>query len=165
MNNKCIPVYLLVCAFSVLDLQAGSTDSRTFSSTTLSEAAKEDIGDIRPDNTAGMLSHLRVNATVQANYTSNAKLLGDNSSSDFLTLPSLEIGYKQPLGRGLALDLAVRQDSVAYVENSKGSFWGFDGTATLDTNTNLSGRKSTSRPSPTSIGTSTVATVSPLRSD
>lgn len=132
MNKKCIFLPLLVCALSAAGLHAGSTDGQSFSASTLSDATKEDIGDIRPESSAGMLSHLRVNASIRTDYTSNAKLAGDNSSSDFLALPSLEIGYKQPLGHGLSLDLAARQDTVAYAENSDMGFWGFDGTATLE---------------------------------
>lgn len=101
--------------------------------TQLSASEKEDVGDIHPEaeqNT--FLKHLRGDLQVRGDYVTNAKLLGDHSSSDFITFPTAEAGYNTPLGHGFTLDLVARSESAIYSEYDNRSFWGFSGSGFLD---------------------------------
>ena len=99
---------------------------------TLSESQKEDVGDIHPAGPDTFLSHVHANAQTQGEYVTNAKLLGNNSSSDFLTIPTVELRYNAPLLRGFSVDAVARSESTIYSDNGSRSFWGFSGSGFLD---------------------------------
>ncbi len=89
----------------------------------------EDIGEI--DETQGG-SKWRFNVSGNGQYTSNAYLSGNNGSSDFVFLPTFEVGYKTPLGKKFSFDIGARIESALFADHSDRSFSGYSATATLD---------------------------------
>lgn len=99
----------------------------------LSASEKEDVGDIRPEaEQNSFLKNARGDVQARGEYVTNAKLLGNHTSSDFVTFPTVELGYNAPLGRGFSLDFIGRSESAVYSRFDERSFWGFSGAGFLD---------------------------------
>lgn len=118
--------------FPAVALFAGTGETHTYTASSQSDETKEDIGDIHPEGTGSILSRFRATASMRGEYTSNARLSGNHGSSDFLYLPTMEVGFNQPFGHGISLDISTRAETVVYASNHDRGFWGFSGAATLD---------------------------------
>jgi hypothetical protein len=125
-------------AFAILYLLCGAASgfaiqrAQPASSAQTSDAAKEDIGDIRPADQTSFLSRFRFAAQAQGEWESNAALQGTSGSGDFLSMPTLEIGYNQPLKHGFSFDLDAKLETVIFSQFNDRGFWGASGAATLD---------------------------------
>jgi hypothetical protein len=65
-------------------------------------------------------------------YTTNALERGNNSSSDVLFLPTLEVGFHTPLTDHLTFDLDTKIESAIYSRFQDHGFFGLSTQATLD---------------------------------
>src|SRR5581483_48701 len=129
---KLLPICFLLLSVSAA---CAGTDGKTTTgamSVTLSASEKEDVGDIRPAPPDTLLSHLRANVQAREEYVTNAKLLGNHGSSDFLTMPTAEVGFNHKLGHGFSIDLIARSESTIYADHGSRSFWGFSGSGFVD---------------------------------
>ncbi len=90
----------------------------------------EDIGDIKEAEVKPIKWRTSIGA--HADYTSNAKLTGNNSSSDVLFFPTLQGGFNAELGKGFTFDLDVKIESALYSRYNERSFAGYSAAATLD---------------------------------
>jgi len=99
-----------------------------------SAAEVEDIGEISEDkSTNGMEgSGFRVSSGARAEYTSNALLSGNHSSSDVIFFPSIEAGYSKGLGHGFSLDINAIIEAGLYSDRSERSFVGYSAQFSLD---------------------------------
>lgn len=124
--------YPLLSILAVLAVPCGLQAGQQISSD-LSEI-EQDIGTIgaSPGAAEEEKPKLRMIGSAGASYTSNAESLGSHGSSDLMWLPSFEIGYNVPLGRGFSLDSFLRADSVVYSTNLGRSFWSTTGAIYLD---------------------------------
>ena len=114
---------------AALHAQEGKT-FRTSTGTRLqSQKEIEDIGEINEQQGG---SKWRVNVSGRGQYTSNALLSGNNTSSDFLFLPTIEVGYHTPLGKHFSFDLATKIEAAILADHSDRSFVGYSAIATLD---------------------------------
>lgn len=98
---------------------------------TLDQSAREDLGNIREVNKEAFKPKFRARVTANGSYTTNSRLQGSHSSSDFLFQPTIEGGVNIPLGHGFDLDLVARIESVTYASRSAKNFFGASGAATL----------------------------------
>lgn len=94
----------------------------------------EDIGEIAEDpSTSGLQgTGFRVSSGAREEYTSNAKLSGNNSSSDGIFFPSVEAGYSKGLGHGFSFDLNTIIEAGLYADRTERSFIGYSAQASLD---------------------------------
>jgi hypothetical protein len=74
----------------------------------------------------------RFNVQARSEFTTNAILSGDHSTGDFLFLPTIEAGYKTPLGKYFTFDLAAKIESAMFAEHGDRGFLGYSANATLD---------------------------------
>jgi hypothetical protein len=81
---------------------------------------------------AGLKGKFRFSVTARGEYTSNANLTGNHSSSDFIGLPTIEGGYNVALGKYFTLDLSAKVESALYADNNDHGFIGYSANTTLD---------------------------------
>ena len=93
---------------------------------------KEDLGDVQPAEQTPLLSRFRASAQAQGEWISNAALLGNGGEGDFLFLPTLDVGFNQPLPHGFSFDLDAKFETVVYSQDSDRGFYGVSGSATFD---------------------------------
>lgn len=105
----------------------------------LSTSVQEDLGDIRPQAAAGILSYFHADASVNAQYTSNAALYHSRDDADFLIAPVLQGGFSAPLNKYFSVDLEARLEDFTYASNQPLGFWGFSGDADLEYRYNPTG--------------------------
>lgn len=130
---KCTFLLVAIVAATTVSGNAGDRIQPSGSPGGLSSVeVEEDIGEIRPAPEDGEFPRFRAAAQGEAEYTTNAKLQGDHSSSDVLWLPTLELGYNIPLGKQFSLDIMGKAESVVYSEYFDRSFYGFNGAVTFD---------------------------------
>src|SRR5688572_2257584 len=138
MKLRNLPSYLLLLAAVGSPLLAQET-SKTYSYHSSQNGAKqsreeiEDIGEI--DEKQGLKSFrdkLRFNVTARGAYTTNALLDGSHSSSDVLFLPTVEAGFRTPLGEKFTFDLSTKLESAIYSKYDDRGFVGYSAMATLD---------------------------------
>jgi hypothetical protein len=91
-------------------------------------AVVEDLGDIRPLSSKGLLRRMRYAAGLRGEFVSNADSVGNHGNGDFLLLPSVGAAFEQPLGHGLSLEFNGRTEAFIYAKADQFSFWGFSGT-------------------------------------
>lgn len=130
----------LGCALATLPFQVQAADRISGQSA----AEVEDIGEITADGAAVSAdgktiapppeprTKFRFNANTRAQYTSNAQLSGNHSSSDFLAFPTIEAGLHTDLRQGFSFDLVGRIEPGLYARYDDRSFFGYSATATLD---------------------------------
>jgi hypothetical protein len=106
-------------------------DGGTFYSP-LPKKVQEDIGDIRPAADAGVLSYFHGQASVNAQYTSNAALYHSKDDADFLIAPVLQGGFTAPLNKNFTLDLEARLEDFTYSSNQSLGFYGASGNANIE---------------------------------
>ena len=93
----------------------------------------EDIGALDSDaGGAAARSKFRISVTAREEFTTNARLLGSHSASDFIFLPTFDVGYATDLGKHFHFDMAGRVETAVYARFDKRSFYGYSGNATLD---------------------------------
>ena len=126
---KSFPVYFMLLAATAAF--AGTPDSRP-ASQSLSAEAQEDLGDLRPVEDVPWSSFFHGSAQVQGQYTANALLKGNEGSSDFLWMPTLQGGYTVPLNKQFTLESTARLETVAYSRFQDHGFYGVSGDVTLD---------------------------------
>jgi hypothetical protein len=140
--------FLAFCVFAACGLSSLAQDATNYSFHTpaapQSKDEVEDIGDISNDGAGtesdgksvpapeGLKGKFRFNVSTRGEYTSNAKLTGNNSSSDFIGLPTVEAGYNVALGKYFTFDLATKVESALYAANNDRGFVGYSADATLD---------------------------------
>jgi hypothetical protein len=98
----------------------------------LPRKVQEDIGDIRPAESAGILSYFHGEATMVSQYVSNAPLYHSRDAADFLLAPELHGSFIAPLNKNFTLDLEARLEDFTYASHQTLGFWGFSGNADLD---------------------------------
>jgi len=127
-------LFFLLAATPITPLWAGVASSQPSqqSGSTLSAEAREDIGDIRPLDEIPWTAYFYGNAQIQGEYTANARLLGNEGSSDYLWMPTLTGGFNVPLGQKFTLQTAARMETIAYSKHQDLGFFGFSGDVTLD---------------------------------
>jgi hypothetical protein len=106
-------------------------DGGTFYSP-LPEKVQEDIGDIRPAENAPFSSYFHAQATVNAQYTSNAPLYHSRDEADFLIAPTFEASFSAPIDKHFRIDLAARIEDFTYASHQDLGFWGFSGNAEIE---------------------------------
>jgi hypothetical protein len=124
----------------VASLVAQETNSKNYTYSTanrVKQTAQEvqDIGEFKEEEQQGFKTFrdkLRFNVNLRSGYTTNALLDGNHSSSDFLILPTVEVGFHTPLGEHFSFDLATRVESVTYAKYDERGFAGYSANATLD---------------------------------
>ncbi len=140
------PTYLLSLALVASAVpviaQERNTDKTFHSASRQSSEEIEDIGEIRevgeadpkgsPEPLPELPKKFRFSFRTAAQYTSNAQLSGNHSSSDFLFFPTLEAGYHTELRHGFSFDIAARLESGLYAKYDERAFIGYSATATLD---------------------------------
>jgi hypothetical protein len=124
--------FTTAASFVLITAGAAFAGQETTVSAPIQNEVKEDLGDIHPANESSILSHVRASVQVQGQAISNAALLGNSGNGDFLTLPTLDVGYNQPLKYGFTFDLDAKLETVIYSREEDRGFWGASGAATLD---------------------------------
>jgi len=113
------------------DTSSGGVGGGTFYSP-LPEKVQEDIGNIRPAEQAGILSYFHGEASVEGQYTSNAKLYHSKDDADFLIAPVLQGGFTAPLNKNFSVDLEARLEDFTYSSNQDLGFYGASANANLE---------------------------------
>lgn len=140
------PTYLLslalVASAAPAFAQSRNTEQSFSSASRQSAEEVEDIGEIRevgegdpkgaPEPLPELPKKFRFSLSTRAQYTSNAQLSGNHSSSDFLFFPTLEAGYHTELKHGFSFDIAARLESGLYAKYDERAFIGYSATTTLD---------------------------------
>ena len=116
----------------VLHAEDGKTYSYHTGAAGTALQSKQEVEDIGEINEAQGGSKWRVNVSGRAQYTSNALLSGNNASSDFLFLPTIDVGYHTPLGKHFSFDLDTKIEAAILADHSDRSFVGYSAIATLD---------------------------------
>ena len=148
---KVFPAFLVLPALGALSLPLVAEDAKNYSYHSPAKAQSadevEDVGEIAasPEGaqaatdgktavapTGPAPSKFRFNVTGRGEYTSNAKLSGDNSSSDFIFLPTIEGGYNTPFAKYFTFDIAAKVESALYIDNNDRGFVGYSVPITLD---------------------------------
>jgi hypothetical protein len=94
-------------------------------------AQVEDLGEI-VEADADVPSKIRANVTIRGEFTSNAELTGHHDSNDFIFLPTLDLGFTQPLGPKFSLDVAAKVELGLYANHDERAFVGYNIKTTLD---------------------------------
>lgn len=123
-----LPLLSLGLTTALLAQDGKTTQNLRTSSTSQTAEEVEDLGVIAP---AGPVS-FRGGISAFGTYTSNAKLSGNHTSSDFLSIPSLSGGFTAQLGNGFSFDFDARVETVIYSRYDEHSFVGYTALATLD---------------------------------
>lgn len=137
MKLRYVPSLILLLAGLVrpaLAQQDGKTYSYHSSASGQRQSRQEieDIGEIEEKGFNSFRDKLRFNVNARGAYTTNARLDGSHSSSDFLFLPTLEAGFHTPLGEHFSFDLATKVESAIYSKYDERGFVGYSALATLD---------------------------------
>jgi hypothetical protein len=98
----------------------------------LSPKTQEDIGDIHPAAGASILTFFHGQATVNAQYTSNAPLYHSKDEADFLLTPTLEESFSAPLNKNFKLNLTGRLEDFTYASHQSLGFYGVSGAAEIE---------------------------------
>ncbi|MEQ1860102.1 MAG: outer membrane beta-barrel protein [Chthoniobacteraceae bacterium] len=128
MKRLFISLLTLATLLPAMSARAGSS----LSSSGLSAAQIEDLGDITEADESAVKSKFRSSVNVKGEFTSNALLTGNNSSNDFVFLPVVDFGYTQPLGPKFSIDLAAKIELGLYANHDERAFIGYSVKATLD---------------------------------
>lgn len=126
--------FIFLAAVSLAGSNLSAAFKETLSSSSgaiLNQSAREDLGDIREVNRDAFKPTYRTRFTANGTFTTNARLQGSHSTSDFIFQPTLEAGMNMPLGRGFDLDLVGRIENATYATRGARSFFGASGAATL----------------------------------
>jgi hypothetical protein len=91
----------------------------------------EDLGEI-VEADSSWRDKVRTNLSLRGEYTTNAKLSGDHSSSDFIFLPTLDIGFTQAINSKLSFDMAGKIELGLYSDHHEREFIGYSLKSTLD---------------------------------
>jgi hypothetical protein len=119
----------LICAASVWVASSQAADVLNSSGQNAGQIA--DLGEIvEPDSS--WKDKIRASVTVRGEYTSNAELRGHHASNDLLLLPTLEVGFTQPLNTKLSLDVAAKVEFGLYSNHDERAFVGYTLNSTLD---------------------------------
>jgi len=119
----------LFCAVSACVVRSEAAGSLNSSGQNAGQIS--DLGEIvEADST--WKDKIRASVTVRGEYTSNAELRGNHSSSDLLLLPTLDIGFTQPLTTKLSLDVAAKVELGLYADHDERAFVGYTLNSTLD---------------------------------
>jgi hypothetical protein len=102
------------------------TDGGTFYSP-LSKKQQDDLGDIHPASNAPILSYFHVEATVNAQYTSNAPLYHSKDEADFLVAPVVEGQFTAPLNKYFKVNAEARIEDFTYASHQTLGFYGSSG--------------------------------------
>lgn len=134
--------FILTCG--VLCAAALTSFAESGAANRQSNAEVEDIGAVAPaaqgDAKGGdgktpppaPVSPFHFGVSTRASYTSNARLSGDHSSSDFIFSPTFEGSYHAGLGRGFAFDAIGRVETGIYAVHDERTFIGYSVTSTLE---------------------------------
>ena len=115
-----------------LHAQDGKTYRYHTGAAGVAQQSKQEIEDIGEISEAQGGSKWRYNVSGRAQYTSNALLSGNHTSSDFLFLPTIDVGYHTPLGKHFSFDLGTKIEAAILADHSDRSFVGYSAIATLD---------------------------------
>ena len=133
------PLHLTLTLLAALGTSALAQDGKSMEFHSSSKPTRqtadeiEDIGAIDSDAGGALArSKFRVNVTAREEFTTNAKLTGSHSASDFVFLPTFEVGYATPLGKQFHFDIAGRVETALYARFDQRSFYGYSANATLD---------------------------------
>ena len=144
MHARSLSLFALTLAAAGVCAVAQDAKNYSYGTSAKTQSADEieDIGDISDTGgqaegksmpeAPGAKGKFRVNVTARGEYTSNAKLSGNHSSSDFIGLPTIEGGYNVGFGKHITFDLSTKVESGIYADNSDRSFIGYSANATLD---------------------------------
>ena len=133
MKTRTLLPVLAVCTGALC-----AEDARTYSYRSSARPTRqsgeeiEDIGQLDASAGAFAASKFRTNVTVREQFTTNARLTGSHGSSDFIFLPTLEVGYATDLGKHFHFDLSGRLETAVYARFDQRSFYGYSAAATLD---------------------------------
>lgn len=131
-TSKTILALAVLATLSLGDVPAAYKETlSTGAGSSLGPSAKEDLGDIHESNLEPFKPTFRSSFSANGSYTSNARMQGSHSSSDFIFQPTLEAGVNIPLGHGFDLDLVARIESATYLARGARNFFGASGGATL----------------------------------
>lgn len=135
METRPFLTALALAAGTASPLLAGDNVTDSFSTTRSSQSQEEieDLGVIAPaGGVADFRSKFRASVGIRTDYTSNAKLSGNHGSGDVLYLPTVEVGFKTPLGHGFGLDIAAKVESALYSRFDERAFIGYSLPTTLE---------------------------------
>ena len=118
-------------AFAGDSSTSGPVDGGTFYSP-LPASVKEDLGDIKPESAAGIMSFVHIQAQVDGQYTSNAALYHSRDNADFLITPSLRADVNYPITKQVSIDAEARLEDFTYSSNQSLGFYGFAGNVDLE---------------------------------
>ncbi len=109
-------------------VRAGSS----LSSSGLTAAQIEDLGDIVEATEDTVKSKFRATVNAKGEFTSNALLTGHHDSNDFVFLPVIDVGYTHQLGPKFSIDLAAKVELGLYSNHDERAFVGYSVKTTLD---------------------------------
>ena len=117
------PLHLSLTLLAALGATALAQDGKTTEFHSSAKATRqtaeeiEDIGAIDSDAGGALArSKFRFNVTAREEFTTNARLTGSHSGSDFIFLPTFEVGYATPLGHFFTPNFAKQAHDAS--ENS-----------------------------------------------
>lgn len=133
MGGRFIKMIVRASIISLITLALGTAHAgEALSSSGQSAAEIEDIGEIKAAEDGEAQSKWRGSVNVRGDYTSNAHLTGYHDSSDFLFLPTIELGYHTPLGAQFSFDVAAKLELALYSKYEERGFAGYSLISTLD---------------------------------
>jgi len=118
-------------AISASSRTSQATSGATVASS-LSQTEKQDIGDIHPAASAGILSYFHGQATFNTQYVSNAPLYHSRDEADVLFAPAFEEGFTAPLNKYWKVNADVRLEDFTYASHQTLGFWGVSGDADIE---------------------------------
>jgi hypothetical protein len=143
MGTRLFSLSLLAAALSLSPLLA--QDAKHLSYRSSSRQSSDEVQDIGEISGTGaevdgktmpeaqeLKGKFRFNVAARGEYTSNSKLTGNHTSSDFIGLPTIEGGYNVALGKYFTFDLSAKVESAIYAEYGDRGFLGYSANATLD---------------------------------
>ncbi len=130
-NTRMMRRYLFIAIVAL-----GIPGVRTFAAESLNSSGQNaaqiaDLGEI-VEADSSWKDRIRANLTIRGEYTSNAELRGNHSSSDLLLIPTLDLGFSQALNTKLSLDLAAKVELGLYADHDEREFIGYSFKSTLD---------------------------------
>ena len=133
------PLHLSLTVLATLGASALAQDGKTTEFHSSSKPTRqtadeiEDIGAIDSDAGGALArSKFRFNVSAREEFTTNAKLTGSHGASDFITLPTIEVGYATDLGKHFRFDISGRIETALYARFDERSFYGYSANATFD---------------------------------
>lgn len=128
MKRILFSILALVALIPASPVRAGSS----LSSSGLTAAQIEDLGDITEADENSVKSKFRATVNVKGEFTSNALLTGHHDSNDFIFLPVVDLGYTQPLGPKFSIDLAAKIELGLYSNHDERAYVGYSVKTTFD---------------------------------